>query len=92
MNAVPKIKSPSPFSGYLQVSGHAVDRASMRALETWQTYRRPAEGLYAWLRREAKTALTQPPDARGYRHHLGLRWAFDEGDGWPVLKTVIRDT
>jgi len=91
MNPAPKIQKLPAFQGYLQISGHAVDRASLRALDIWKGHRLPTEGLHTWLRRAGKTALAQPPDSLGFHHHLGLCWAFEDGDGWPVLKTIVRE-
>lgn len=79
------------WPAYIEVTGHAVDRASLRALRIWQENARRGEGLYAWLQRQAKLAFAETPDAQGYRYHLGLRWAFEDGGNWPVLKTLVRD-
>ena len=76
----------------LDVSGHAVDRASIIGLEVWKTTRRDDEGLHAWLCRRAAEALaTHDADAQGRLRHGGLKFVFEHEGAWPILKTVMRD-
>lgn len=48
----------------IEVSGHAVDRASQRFLGVWEQHREPGEGLYAWLQRISLEALEQARNPR----------------------------
>jgi hypothetical protein len=83
--------SEHPAPELVIVSAHAVDRASLRALDTWRETARRGEGLHAWLERQMRLVLTQSPDAHGYRHHLGLCWMIDESGVGPTLVTLIRE-
>lgn len=76
----------------LDVSGHAIDRASQQLLGYWQRDHRENEGLHAWLVRIAAEALEHTPaDAEGIVRHRGIRFVFEPGVEWPTLKTVIRE-
>lgn len=73
----------------LDVSGHAVDRASQAALEIWQATRNGDEGLHAWLCRIATQALKGEP-CKPDRYVWGpLVLVFELSTAWPVLKTVM---
>lgn len=74
----------------LDISGHAIDRASQRCLKIWEETRVDDEGLHSWLARVAKTALDWPPDEKGRHHLLGMVFCFEKDGNWPVLKTVRR--
>ncbi len=74
----------------LDVSGHAIDRASLSCRKIWHTNRGENEGLHAWLVRVAREALDKNDiDAKGRYHHVGMRFAFELDGVWPVLKTVM---
>lgn len=77
----------------LDVTGHAIDRASFCALRTWKDDRKKDEGLNSWLVRLCKEALEKTPEddrKSGMKiHHKGLKLAFDFEGRWPVLKTVM---
>ena len=77
----------------LDISGHAVDRASQQLLHIWQKYHQHNEGLHAWLVRMAGEALHQgrPDPANAERiSYMGVVFVFEFCDKWPVLKTIIR--
>lgn len=74
----------------LDVSGHAIDRASLACAEIWRETRAEDEGLHAWLCRVAQEALDKGVVDHKDRHlHLGIAFAFDMEVAWPVLKTVM---
>jgi len=76
----------------LDVSGHAIDRASLYCLEIWQNTRQPEEGLHAWLVRMATEALkANRQDHKGRYLYNGMKFAIEQDGVWPVLKTVIKD-
>lgn len=76
----------------LDVSGHAVDRASLFGLDVWVATRQEGEGLHAWLCRLAAEALAEgDADGQGRLRHRGLKFVFERDGVWPVLKTVVRD-
>lgn len=76
----------------LEISGHAIDRASLRCLKQWKETRRKDEGLHAWLARMSAEALAQGiPHAGepGRIRYGGLSFRFTTDGVWPVLKTVM---
>lgn len=86
------------FTPTVEVSGHAIDRASLSCRKTWhQTAKDDQEGLHAWLCRVAAEALaTQPSERAALAEsakipYLGMLFAFEFGECWPVLKTVMQD-
>lgn len=74
----------------LDVSGHAIDRASLLCRRTWHETRAKDEGLHAWLCRVAREALDAGNvNDKGRYEHLDIQFAFDAEGAWPVLKTVM---
>lgn len=77
----------------LDVSGHAIDRASLSCRTVWLETRRVNEGLYSWLCRNAREAFdAKNIDEKGRHLHAGMKFIFETQGEWPVLKTVIRDS
>ena len=77
----------------LEVSGHAIDRASLYCRRTWLETCRKNEGLHAWLCRVAREALDAGEvNNQGRLVHLGMQFALDTDGAWPVLKTVLPAT
>ena len=74
----------------LDVSGHAIDRASFRILNKWERERRPDEGLYSWLVRIAREALDKGIRAGDIVVYSGLKLVFQMDGRWPVLKTIMK--
>ena len=74
----------------IEVSGHAIDAASLRIRKTWHENRAKAEGLHSWLCRAALDARRQGEslgeDAYSW---LDIKWVIADGDQWPTLRTVI---
>lgn len=84
----------------IELSGHAIDRASIRCRKHWhETALNPDEGLHAWLLRVSKAAwdfgieVADPHSEDGGRNvtkeYAGLKFAFMQGEEFPVLKTVM---
>lgn len=74
----------------LEVSGHAIDRASLNCRGIWHKDAKDKEGLHAWLVRVAGEAL-EHGERRGEKVlWKGMKFAFEEETVWPVLKTVMR--
>ncbi len=75
----------------IEISGHALDRASLRCWGLWKLHRKDEEeGMHAWLVRAAGEALEQGEDlGEGARLHLGIKWVFAFGEVYPTLKTVM---
>lgn len=73
----------------VEVSGHAIDRASLSCRKIWHQTRHENEGLHAWLCRMAQEALDSGVPAGDKIAHAGMRFAFERDGEWPVLKTVM---
>lgn len=76
----------------IEISPHAVDRASQHLLLVWEHTRKKHEGLYTWLARMASAAIRSansdnPPDKITYKK---IEFVFRHGRHFPILKTVIR--
>lgn len=81
----------------IEVSGHSVDRASLSCRHIWHQTRQEMEGLHSWLLRVSKEALATGItvlDRNNSEHdvtkvHLGMKFAFAQGEEFPKLKTII---
>jgi uncharacterized protein (DUF3820 family) len=75
----------------IEITGHAIDSASLRIRKTWHESRGQDEGLHAWLVRMASKALVKG-EQRGEKIAFGgVLWVFEKDGEWPILKTVMRD-
>lgn len=76
----------------LEITAHAVDRASLRFGAQWAQHSTAGEGLHAWLGRMAEEALDKiPADKRAGNatvNHWGMIFAFDLRFTIPVLTSV----
>ncbi len=82
----------------MDISSHAVNRASTRLYERYLSTRKPAsrgdtdpEGLWNWLYRIAHSALYSGTQVDGKIHHKGLVFIFKFDGDWPVLKSVMEN-
>lgn len=75
----------------IDISGHAIDSASLRVLGLWNKTRQDQEGLNAWLCRLGQEALRDGEEVDGKIHYAGMRWVFQMDGKWPVLKTIMTD-
>lgn len=77
----------------VEISSHAIDRASLRVLKIWQKMRRDNEGLYSWLVRvsiEALSRLTEPlTEGKNKIQVTDLVLVFKAGKLYPTLVTII---
>ena len=75
----------------MEISGHAIDRASLSCRKIWHETKNHDEGLHAWLIRQAQNALkVDNKDDKGRYLYCGMKWVFYQDGIWPVLKTVMR--
>jgi hypothetical protein len=76
----------------VELSGHAIDNASLRVRKIWhETCLNADEGLYSWLQRVSLEALDHGEKLEsGKIRHLGIKFVFEQGEEFPVLKTVMR--
>lgn len=75
----------------MDISGHAIDRASLDCWDIYRKTRNEREGLNAWLHRMATEARKGERDRKGRFNHEGMVFAFVDDGVWPVLKTVMRE-
>ena len=75
----------------IEISGHAIDTASLRCRKIWHATRRDdGEGLHAWLCRIAPLALEHGEPHGDKIAYEGMLFAFATDGGWPLLKTIMR--
>lgn len=74
-----------------EISGHAIDRASLNCRDIWHQTRGKDEGIHAWLSRVGKEALERGERRGDKTAYAGMLFAFEMDGCWPVLKTVMRD-
>lgn len=74
----------------IEISGHAIDRASLRCRKLWHEDRGEDEGLHAWLVRVSEEAIAanaaSKSDAIFYK---GMKLVFERGEFFPTLITVM---
>jgi len=72
----------------LDISAHAVDRASLRCRKRWHEDRSEDEGLYSWLTRITLEALADGTvDDQGRYRWKGMKLVIEQGNV-PILKTI----
>jgi len=75
----------------VELSGHAIDNASLRVRKIWHETRGEEEGLYSWLQRVTLEAIEHGERLdSGKIRYLGMKFAIEPGEEFPVLKTVTR--
>lgn len=90
----------------VEISGHAIDRASLRVWDLWmhQEFKKKGlwkddlseadqfeeEGFYSWLSRMTLEALDKGSFKNGKYYYRGMKFAIEKGDEFPVLKTVMK--
>jgi hypothetical protein len=78
------------FTPTIDVSGHAIDRASLSCRKIWHQNRQEQEGLHAWLCRVSAQALEAGEKMEGDKvRYMGMLFVFEHGSCWPVVKTVM---
>lgn len=86
----------------VELSGHAIDRASIRLYRNWLENRRDdTEGLHSWLARTAQTAydalaiesFDEESEGEVMRDietvYGGMKMVFTIGRYYPILKTIM---
>jgi len=74
-----------------ELSGHAIDNASLRVRKIWHEDRGDDEGLYTWLMRITIEALEDGVVLdSGKIKYKGMKLVIEHGEEYPVLKTVMR--
>jgi hypothetical protein len=78
----------------IEISNHAIDRASLRVRRAWHTDRGQDEGLYSWLIRISTEALelkNKTNEKNERINYKGCKLVFTYGNHYPTLKTVMND-
>jgi uncharacterized protein (DUF3820 family) len=76
----------------LELSGHAIDRASQILLDIWiATNKQTPIGFHSWLLEVAEQVWDEGMKQGDDRYWYGFKWCFEGGEKWPVLKTVIKN-
>jgi hypothetical protein len=76
----------------IDISGHAVDRASISCRKIWHETKREDEGLHAWLCRLSIEAIkANDCDEAGRYRYAGMKFAVEIKGVWPVLLTCMPD-
>jgi len=75
----------------VEISGHAIDRASLNCRKVWHATSNPDEGIHAWLCRMSADALAKGAASEGSDkiRYAGLQFVFEHGEVCPTLKTVM---
>jgi len=73
----------------LQISGHAIDRASTRCKSLWRKMVLfDGEGLYSWMERLANDAIKNEG-----KHEIviyrGIKFIFEHGEYYSTLKSIM---
>lgn len=75
----------------IELSGHAIDNASLRVRKIWHETKYENEGLYSWLQRICLEALQLGEKMKsGKIKYLGMKLVIVEGAEYPSLKTIMR--
>lgn len=75
----------------IELSGHAIDRASLRVLDKWRKTRNKEEGFYRWLQRITLEAIEHGEKLEnGKLKYKDMKFVIHHGDEFPVLKTISR--
>jgi len=75
----------------IELSGHAIDNASLRVRKIWHETKKKNEGLYTWLMRVTLEAIEKGEKLEsGKIKYLGMKFVIIQGDEFPVLKTIMR--
>lgn len=75
----------------VDLTGHAIDNASIRCRKIWHETRKDKEGLYTWLTRMTLEARQHGEKLEsGKIKYNGMEFVILEGAEFPVLVTVMR--
>jgi len=89
--AVAELKRRGTVTPEIDVSGHAVDRASQVLIGKWMELRTGNEGIHAWLCRMAFEARERGKKVDDKYHFAGMKFVFAESALYPVLMSVMAD-
>lgn len=87
--AVAELKRRGTEVPTVEISAHAIDRASLRVRRTWHETRGEDEGLHSWLCRMVTEAMAAGEPVDGAYFYLGMKLVVEQGAEFPVLKTIM---
>ena len=73
----------------VELSGHAIDRASLRLRKIWHETRNDDEGIYSWLLKITNEALEANRNKEERFIHKGVKFIFSFGNYYPTLKSIM---
>lgn len=74
----------------VEISGHAIDKASLRVRKIWHETRGQDEGLYSWLSRISLEAMEKGERKDdGVFIYLGMKIVMAKGAEFPSLKSIM---
>lgn len=74
-----------------EISGHAIDNASLRVRKIWHEDKNQEEGIYSWLQRVTLEALEVGEKLEsGKIRYKNMKFVIEEGEEFPVLKTIMK--
>ena len=74
----------------VELSGHAIDNASLRVRKIWHETREKDEGIYTWLQRVTLEAIEKGEHLDGGKiKYQGMKLVIAEGEEFPTLKTIM---
>ncbi len=74
----------------IEISGHAIDRASFHCLYFWRRSANRDEGLNSWLIRKSNEAREKGELRDGKYVYEDMKFVFEEGEFYPTLKTIMK--
>lgn len=77
------------LDGGIELSAHAIDRASLLLQNQWKQWREKDEGLYSWLNRMCKEALKYGFKMDDTYLYHNMKFIFNFGALNTTLKTVF---
>lgn len=75
----------------IELTGHAIDRASLRVWHQWNATRGKGEGLHSWLQRMTLEAIAKGERRASKIVYLGMKFVVEAGEEFPVLKSIMED-
>ncbi len=74
----------------IEISAHAINNASLRALNFYLSDRKGNEGLHTWLERITLETIKHNGDYENKKiRYKKISLAIEKGEEFPVLKTII---
>lgn len=74
----------------IEISGHAINRASLSCRKIWHETKEKDEGLYTWLIRMSKNALEEGNKKNDKYIYKNMKFVFEINGKYKILKTIMR--